>query len=247
MLVRFFRCEAVNRLDTVSLPSPLTACSFRSPSSLAPWPVLGLVAVASADDRVRECFEERDDKEGKRVFLVGVVGVGAVLPFAGAACSAPLTEAGSGFVMVGVGPSATAGLGSSVLFMAGVPLTAGLSSEGPVPFVAGVFSSEGPAMSVGGFSSTVALAGAGTCVDGASSGAGADAASGGEDVSAVEVPSTTVVSSGLLSDTSARGAVTESEAGSVLRGSIVTGTIGATGAGSEGRSAAVVSLAATSG
>ena len=71
-------------------------------------------------ERERKCVCLRGDP-----FLVGVVGVGAVLPFAGAACSAPLTEAGSGFVMVGVGPSATAGLGSSVLFMAGVLLFRG--------------------------------------------------------------------------------------------------------------------------
>ena len=75
-----------------------------------------------------------------------------------------------------------------------------------------------------GFSAGMPLAGAGVCVDGVTSGAA------GAGLLELVVPATTIVSSGLVSETSAEG-------GWVLSGTMAIGTIGATLTGSEGRTA----------
>ena len=172
------------------------------------------LAPDSTEDRPRECREESD---GKRIFF-SFVGVVVVFP-------APLV---AGFGDSGTG--AASGLGASVA-VAVVPFTAAaLSSAGVTPFVSGL-ASEVPFAAVGscveGFSSTAVGSGAGTTA-----------------VSAVVLPSTTKVSSGLDSETSATGTTVASVGFSVERGRTGIGTSGATGTGSEGSTAVFVISAA---
>lgn len=242
-----FPNRLVRRLTRSELPRRLAIVPFfslASPSSLG----------VSTLEREREC-REREESEGKRIRF----------SFAGVVAGEVPVEPGgvtvfvdAPFVLV---VRAAAGFGVAVPlvpFTAGVaPFVAGFSSDAPFAptgvCVDGSTAGSAAAVSAGAAASAVVLPSTivvsrGALADTSTVGSGATTAGastgmtgvGSTAVSTVVLPSTTVVSSGLLSDTSATGTLSVSSAGSVLSGRTETGTFGATGAGSEGRTASLV-------